>query len=168
MTSLPFILAQAVATSAPHMAAAVKLADTAPQHWHVQLVNATVTFGLIVTTLCMFFCIYRVLIGPHIADRALAVETMGINLIALVVLLSLKFQTLIFFDGIMVLSLVGFAGGVAMAQYIGRPHMRKTKGGKAVNPTHVNTADTVDTADTDADAHNHQGPTTTTPSTDAQ
>lgn len=158
MTSLPFILAEAAATSAPHVTKAVELSDVAPQHWHVQLVSAAVTLGLIVTTLCMFLCIYRVLVGPHIADRALAVDTMGINLIALVVLLSLKFQTLFFFDGILVLSLVGFAGVVAMAQYIGRPHLRKAKGGKAVNPTAV---------DVDVNARD-LGSSNSTPSTDAQ
>lgn len=137
MTSFTLTLAEAAAASAPHVTAAVELSQTAPAHWHVQLVSGCVTFGLVVTTVCMFLCIYRVLMGPHIADRALAVDTLGINLIALVVLLSLKFQTLIFFDGILVLSLVGFAGGVAMAQYIGRPHLRKAKGGKIVNPTDV-------------------------------
>jgi multisubunit Na+/H+ antiporter MnhF subunit len=104
--------------------------------WLDVMVNAVVDLGLVVTALGMFLCLYRLVRGPHISDRSLAVDTLGIHLIALVILLSFRFQTLIFFDGILVLSLVGFAGGVAMAQYIGRPHLQKA-GIKGVvhNPT---------------------------------
>jgi len=94
--------------------------------WYVRLMEWTMTLGLLVVAFGMACCLYRLVKGSHIADRAMAVDTLGLHLIALVVLLSLKWHTLLFFDGILVLSLVGFAGAVAMAQYIGRPHEDKT------------------------------------------
>lgn len=118
-------------------AAAAPLAEDLPAHgmpWHVQLVHWTLTLGLVVTCAGMGLCIYRLIAGPHIADRAISVDTMAIQLIALVILLSLKWETLMFFDGILVLSLVGFAGAVAMAQYIGRPHLKKKS--QAASATH--------------------------------
>lgn len=122
MTSHWLTLAIATAHAAP---TAAQASSAASQTWHAALVDWTITFSLALTCIGMIFCIYRLLRGPHIADRALAVDTLGIHLIALVVLLSLQFRTLVFFDGILVLSLVGFAGTVAMAQYIGRPYIKK-------------------------------------------
>ena len=72
-------------------------------------------------------CIYRLLRGPHLADRALATDTLAVNLIGLVTLLTMRLKSPLFVDGILVLSLLGFAGTVAMARYIARPHVRKPK-----------------------------------------
>lgn len=92
--------------------------------WHGSLVVFVVDISIVLIALGMFMCIYRLLRGPHLADRSLAVDTLGVQLIGLVLLLSMKFKTLMFVDGILVLSLLGFAGAVAMAQYIARPHLR--------------------------------------------
>jgi len=45
-------------------------------------------------------------------------------LIGLVILLSIRLQTVAVIDGVLVRSLLGFAGTVAMAQYIARPHLK--------------------------------------------
>ena len=86
------------------------------------LVGYTVDFGLIVLAAGMLLCLYRLLKGPHMADRALAADTLAVHLIGLVLLVSVRSQVLIFLDGILVLSLLSFAGTVAAAQYIARPH----------------------------------------------
>ena len=91
--------------------------------WHGRLVGHTVAFAIVVIVLGMFLCLYRLLRGPHLADRALAVDVISIQLIGLVILLIIRFGTVWFVDGVMVLSLIGFAGTVAMAQYIARPHV---------------------------------------------
>ena len=101
-------------------------AMSAHQHtWHEQLVYWTAEAGILLIVAGMLGGIYRLLRGPHLSDRALAVDTIAIQLIGLVILLTFRLGTLVYFDGIMVLSLLGFAGTVAMAQYIGRPHMSK-------------------------------------------
>lgn len=93
--------------------------------WHGSLVQWTEEFAIIVIVIGMFMCVYRLLRGPHVADRALAVDVVAIQLIGLVILLTMTLGSLVLFDGILVLSLLGFAGTVAMAQYIGRPHTAK-------------------------------------------
>lgn len=93
--------------------------------WHASLVQWTVEFAMIVIICGILACIFRLLRGPHLADRALAVDIVAVHLIGLVILLTLWLGSLVFFDGILVLSLLGFAGTVAMAQYIGRPHVKK-------------------------------------------
>ncbi len=110
-----------LATATTHTAAVAR--DTAAT-WHESLVSGTVMLGIIVIMLGMLVCIYRLLRGPHLADRALAVDLVAIQLIGLVILLTMWFGSLVLFDSILVLSLLGFAGTVAMAQYIGRPHLK--------------------------------------------
>lgn len=90
----------------------------------------TVDLGLIVLLLGMAACLYRLMRGPHIADRAMAVDTLAIQLIGFVLLLGIRIGTLMFVDGILVLSLLGFAGTVAMAQYIARPHYHQKPSAK--------------------------------------
>jgi len=92
--------------------------------WHASLVIWVVNLGILAIVLGMFLCIYRLLLGPHLADRALAVDMLAIQLIGLVILATMRLGTLVYIDGILVLSLLSFAGTVAMAQYIGRPHLK--------------------------------------------
>lgn len=101
--------------------------------WHSTMVAWVVDICIVVIALGMLMCIYRLLRGPHLADRSLAVDTLAIQLIGLVILLSMRFATLMFIDGVMVLSLLGFAGAVAMAQYIGRPHLQSKRSHKPQN-----------------------------------
>jgi multisubunit Na+/H+ antiporter MnhF subunit len=101
------------------------LLTQATQTWHASLVQRTVEVAMVVIICGILACIFRLLRGPHLADRALAVDIVAVHLIGLVILLSLWLGSLVFFDGILVLSLLGFAGTVAMAQYIGRPYVKK-------------------------------------------
>ena len=95
--------------------------------WTDQLVIVGVDVGIVAITFAMLLCIVRLLRGPLLADRALAVDTLGLMLIGLVILLSMRLKTLMLFDSILVLSLLAFAGTVAMAQYIARPHLKQRK-----------------------------------------
>jgi len=97
----------------------------ATETWHEALVQRTEELTIVLIVVGMIMCVYRLLRGPHLADRALAVDVVAIQLIGLVILLTMTLGSLVLFDGILVLSLLGFAGTVAMAQYIGRPHTRK-------------------------------------------
>ncbi len=108
--------------------------------WSTQLVSWTVIGAIVLIVLGMVACIYRLLRGPHLADRALAVDTLAVQLIGLVLLLMIHWQTPWFIDGILVLSLLGFAGTVAMAQYIGRPHLRPGREDGAVTRSAGNEA----------------------------
>ena len=92
------------------------------------MLDSLVTFTIDVSIVCiavgMLMCVIRLLKSPHLADRALAADTLGVELIGLVILMGMRFATSAFVDGILVLSLLSFAGTVAMAQYIARPPLR--------------------------------------------
>ena len=91
------------------------------------LVEYTVDFGIVVVFGGMILCLMRVLRGPHLADRALAADALITHLVALVLLFTIRSQSLLLFDGVLVLSLLGFVTTVAAAQYIVRPNVRRLR-----------------------------------------
>lgn len=107
------------------------LLTVATKAWHEAMVDRTVEVGILVVAAGVLACVVRVFRGPHLADRAVALDTIAIHMVALVILLTLRIDSLVLFDGALVLSLVGFAGTVAVAQYIVRPHRRRHAGSDA-------------------------------------
>jgi multicomponent K+:H+ antiporter subunit F len=107
------------------------MSDTAPQlaagatTWHQVMVEHTVDVGIFAIAAGVVLCTVRLFRGPHLADRAIALDTIAIHLVGFVILLTLRIDSLALFDGALVLSLVGFTGTVAVAQYIIRPHRRR-------------------------------------------
>ena len=87
------------------------------------LVSRLATFGLFVLGVSLVLCLYRIARGPTLADRAVATDALGVQLVGVVVLLVLRTGSLVFVDGILVLTLLSFAGTVAVAQFIARPFM---------------------------------------------
>ncbi len=90
--------------------------------WSGTLLMLTLDVCIVLVILAMLMCLLRVIRGPHLADRALAADTLAVELIGFVILLMIRLRTSMFIDSILVLSLLGFAGTVAMAQYILRRH----------------------------------------------
>ena len=97
---------------------ALAAAEVAGPAWPAVVTGVVVDVGIVLVVLGIAGCVYRLVRGPHLADRAMAVDVIAVQLIGLVVLFTLRLDTLVLFDGILVLSLIGFAGTVAMGQYI--------------------------------------------------
>ena len=100
------------------------------------LVALASDIGLVVVVAGMLLCVARLLRGPHLADRAMAVDTLTTHLMALVILFMLRGESLLLFDGVLVLALLGFLTTVAFSQYILRPHVRPRtrRAGKELEP----------------------------------
>jgi multicomponent K+:H+ antiporter subunit F len=66
----------------------------------------------------MAICLWRVARGPTLADRALALDTMALNLLVVIVLLSIRYATVAYFDAVLVVAVLGFLGTTALAKYM--------------------------------------------------
>ena len=99
------------------------------------LVDYTVDFGIVVVLAGMVLCLARVLRGPHLADRALSADALITHLVGLVLLFTIRAETLLLFDGALVLSLLGFVTTVAAAQYIVRRRLRRARERPHPTPT---------------------------------
>ena len=65
-----------------------------------------------------FLCLYRIYDGPSIADRAVAVDIMGILFIGITALSALFFELPFLMDVSITLTLFSFIGALALAKYL--------------------------------------------------
>jgi multicomponent Na+:H+ antiporter subunit F len=71
-------------------------------------------------TLSIIAALYRTVKGPSKPDRVMALDNIGINLLAGVAILSILFHTHAFLDIILLLGILSFVGTIAFARYIER------------------------------------------------
>ncbi|GGL89605.1 K+/H+ antiporter subunit F [Pseudooceanicola nanhaiensis] len=62
--------------------------------------------------------LWRIVRGPTNADRILALDTMVINVIALLVLYGIENETVIYYEASMLIAMVGFVSTVAYCRFI--------------------------------------------------
>ena len=66
----------------------------------------------------LLFNLYRVVIAPGVPDRILALDTMTINMIAILTLFGLREGTEMYFEASLLFAMVGFVSTVAYAKFI--------------------------------------------------
>lgn len=71
-------------------------------------------------TLAALLNVYRLIKGPDAPDRVLALDTLYINAIALIILLSITLGTRMYLESALLIAVMGFIGTVAMAKYLKR------------------------------------------------
>ncbi|HQX60224.1 MAG: K+/H+ antiporter subunit F [Rhodoferax sp.] len=77
-------------------------------------------YATLAIALAMALCGLRLLRGPHMPDRILALDTLYVNVVALVILLGVRWHTAILFEAALIVAMLGFVGTVAMSRYIAR------------------------------------------------
>jgi multicomponent K+:H+ antiporter subunit F len=70
--------------------------------------------------LAMLLCLWRLLRGPALVDRALALDTLYINAMAILIALGIALENAVFFEAALVIALLGFTGTVVLARYLDR------------------------------------------------
>lgn len=74
----------------------------------------------VAVALAMALCTYRLWVGPETTDRILALDTLYMNVVALVVLLGLRWNTALLFEAALLVAMLGFVGTVGLARYLTR------------------------------------------------
>jgi multicomponent K+:H+ antiporter subunit F len=62
--------------------------------------------------------LWRLVKGPSIPDRILALDTMYINSIALIILYGLSMGTKLYFEAALLIAMLGFVSTVAVCKYL--------------------------------------------------
>lgn len=76
--------------------------------------------GVAAVTVAVLLCAVRLLKGPTVTDRVLALDTLYMNAVALIVLLGIRWNTTLLFEGALLVAMLGFASTVALARYLSR------------------------------------------------
>lgn len=63
---------------------------------------------------------WRVLRGPTAPDRVLGLDTLYVNVVALVILLGLRFGSDLLFEAALIVAMLGFVATVALARFVSR------------------------------------------------
>lgn len=77
-----------------------------------------ITVGAIL--LSMLLCGWRLLRGPEITDRLLAIDTLYVNVVALIIVLGMRQRTDLLFEAALIVAMLGFVSTVALARYLTR------------------------------------------------
>ena len=77
----------------------------------------TLGICLIAITISMFLCLIRLIMGPSVVDRLLALDTLFLNATCLVVVLGLYWTTTAMFEGALLVAMLGFVSTAALARY---------------------------------------------------
>ncbi|KMK75913.1 Na(+)/H(+) antiporter subunit F1 [Alkalihalobacillus pseudalcaliphilus] len=88
------------------------------------IINATIDyflyFGIAVISVGLIGGVYRIYKGPTPADRLMALDTIGINIISITALTGMILRTSAFLTVILLVGILAFIGTVAFAKFIER------------------------------------------------
>lgn len=82
------------------------------------MIEYAVIFGFGCLALALALNLWRLLRGPGVGDRIVALDTMVINAIAVIVLIGIAQANDTFFEAALLLAMVGFVGTVAYCKFI--------------------------------------------------
>jgi multicomponent K+:H+ antiporter subunit F len=80
--------------------------------------DAAIEMAFVLVGAAQVLNLYRLIRGPDITDRILALDTLGINVIALLVLFGMRTATTVYFEVALLLALLGFVGTVALCKFL--------------------------------------------------
>ncbi|HUX83103.1 MAG TPA: K+/H+ antiporter subunit F [Halothiobacillus sp.] len=81
------------------------------------MIGTAALIGLVLVGIACLLSFYRLLRGPSLPDRILALDTLAVNAIAVIVLFGLWMGNPINFEAALLLAVLGFISTVALAKY---------------------------------------------------
>jgi multicomponent K+:H+ antiporter subunit F len=82
------------------------------------MLETAVTLSFIMVCVALLLSLYRLLVGPDLPDRILALDTLYINSIALLILLGIHLQSMLYYEAALLIALMGFMGTLALSKYL--------------------------------------------------
>ena len=80
--------------------------------------DVALDISIFIVGIASVISLVRLLIGPSMSDRILALDTLYVNTIALVVLFGLKQGSMLYFEAALLIAVMGFIGTVALSKYL--------------------------------------------------
>ncbi len=84
------------------------------------ILPAVLPWVMVAFALALALNAWRLLRGPGLPDRILALDTLYINALALIVVLGLWLETKSYFEAAMLIALLGFVGTAVLAKFVMR------------------------------------------------
>ncbi|MFS0727395.1 Na(+)/H(+) antiporter subunit F1 [Paenibacillus sp. 1P07SE] len=84
------------------------------------MLDAALYIALLILSIATLTCLFRVIKGPSMPDRVVALDTIGINLIGIVTILSIMYRTQAYLELILLIGILAFLSTVAFSKFIQR------------------------------------------------
>ncbi len=82
------------------------------------MLETAILIAMALIILALVLNIWRVVIGPDVTDRILALDTLYINSIALLLLLGIYMSSSAYFEAALLIAMIGFIGTIALCKYL--------------------------------------------------
>ena len=82
------------------------------------MIDYVLYFTFAAVGLSLLLAMWRLISGPQVGDRVLALDTMAVNAVGLIVLLDIAGDTQIYFEAALLIAMLGFVSTVAYARFV--------------------------------------------------
>lgn len=82
------------------------------------MLETVLEIAFVLVGIALGLSFYRLLKGPDLPDRILALDTLYINAIALLILFGLYLGSPLYFEAALLIAVMGFVGTVALSKYL--------------------------------------------------
>jgi multicomponent K+:H+ antiporter subunit F len=82
------------------------------------MLSIAMTTAFVCIAIALLLNFWRLVRGPSLPDRILALDTMYINTVALLVLFGIHQSLAVYFEAALLIALMGFVGTVALCKYL--------------------------------------------------
>lgn len=82
------------------------------------MIETAVAMALYAVGLAMLMSLWRLLRGPSVPDRILALDTLYVNTIALLILFGMHLDSSIYFEAALIIAMLGFVSTVMLSKYV--------------------------------------------------
>ena len=74
--------------------------------------------ALFLLAIAMLCALFRLLAGPSAQDRVMALDCLYINGMLMMLVLAIRYDSEMYFEGALLMALFGFVGSVALAKFL--------------------------------------------------
>lgn len=82
------------------------------------MLQTVIPLAMLLMSIAIALNLWRLVIGPSLPDRILALDTMYVNTIALLVLFGIYQSSMLYFEAALLIAVMSFVGTVALSKYL--------------------------------------------------
>ena len=84
------------------------------------MVDLALNIAFVAFTASLALAAIRLALGPSVPDRILALDALCVNVVAVTVLLGIRYDSFAYFEAALMIALFGFVATVALARFAAR------------------------------------------------
>ena len=89
-----------------------------PEVIHAPIIQLAIMISMHVVGLAMLMALWRLLRGPTVPDRILALDTLSVAAIAQLMLFGMYLDSPVYFEAALIIAMLGFGTTVVLSKYV--------------------------------------------------